>query len=87
MGLNSGWAQRIMDERGVTVRQMAAAAVKASISCMSSEMLPSFSGCHWTPTTHQPGSISPLARRKRADVGAAWWLLCRPSPAVRNASH
>jgi acetyl-CoA acetyltransferase len=29
MGLNSGWAQRIMDERGVTVRQMAAAAVKA----------------------------------------------------------
>ncbi len=29
MGLNSGWAQRIMDDRGVTARQMAAAAVKA----------------------------------------------------------
>ena len=29
MGLNNGWAQRIMDERGVTARQMAAAAVKA----------------------------------------------------------
>ncbi len=29
MGLNDGWAQRIMVERGVTVRQIAAAAVKA----------------------------------------------------------
>ncbi|MGO8861766.1 MAG: thiolase family protein [Acidimicrobiales bacterium] len=29
MGLNNGWAQRIMDDRGVTARQMAAAAVKA----------------------------------------------------------
>jgi acetyl-CoA acetyltransferase len=29
MGLNNGWAQRIMDDRGVTPRQMAAAAVKA----------------------------------------------------------
>ncbi len=29
MGLNDGWAQRIMAERGVTLRQIAAAAVKA----------------------------------------------------------
>jgi acetyl-CoA acetyltransferase len=29
MGLNNGWAQRLMDDRGVTTRQMAAAAVKA----------------------------------------------------------
>jgi acetyl-CoA acyltransferase len=29
MGLNSRWAQRLMDDRGVTTRQMAAAAVKA----------------------------------------------------------
>jgi acetyl-CoA acyltransferase len=29
MGLNSSWAQRLMDDRGVTPRQMAAAAVKA----------------------------------------------------------
>ena len=29
MGLNNGWAERLMEERGVTVRQMAAAAVKA----------------------------------------------------------
>ena len=29
MGLNDGWAQRIMEERGVTLRQIAAAAVKA----------------------------------------------------------
>ncbi len=35
----------------------AAAAVKASISCMSSEMFPSFSGCHCTPTTHHDGSF------------------------------
>ena len=31
----------------------AAAATKASINCMSSEMFPSFSGCHCTPMTHQ----------------------------------
>ena len=24
---------------------------------------------------------------KRAEVGAAWWLLCNPSPAVIHASH
>ena len=24
---------------------------------------------------------------RRAEVGAAWWLLCNPSPAVINASH
>jgi acetyl-CoA acyltransferase len=29
MGLNNSWAQRIIDERGVTVRQIASAAVKA----------------------------------------------------------
>jgi acetyl-CoA acetyltransferase len=29
MGLNNGWAQRLSNERGVTPRQMAAAAVKA----------------------------------------------------------
>jgi acetyl-CoA acyltransferase len=29
MGLNNAWAQRLMEERGVTKRQMAAAAVKA----------------------------------------------------------
>jgi acetyl-CoA acetyltransferase len=29
MGLNNGWAQRLMEDRGVTPRQMAAAAVKA----------------------------------------------------------
>jgi acetyl-CoA acetyltransferase len=29
MGLNNGWAQRLMEDRGVTARQMAAAAVKA----------------------------------------------------------
>jgi acetyl-CoA acetyltransferase len=29
MGLNNGWAQRLLNERGVTPRQMAAAAVKA----------------------------------------------------------
>jgi acetyl-CoA acetyltransferase len=29
MGLNNGWAQRLMEDRGVTERQMAAAAVKA----------------------------------------------------------
>ncbi|MGP0030383.1 MAG: thiolase family protein [Acidimicrobiales bacterium] len=29
MGLNDAWAQRIMEERGVTLRQIAAAAVKA----------------------------------------------------------
>jgi acetyl-CoA acetyltransferase len=29
MGLNNGWAERLMEERGVTRRQMAAAAVKA----------------------------------------------------------
>jgi acetyl-CoA acetyltransferase len=29
MGLNNGWAERLMEDRGVTVRQMAAAAVKA----------------------------------------------------------
>jgi acetyl-CoA acetyltransferase len=29
MGLNNGWARRIMEDRGVTARQMAAAAVKA----------------------------------------------------------
>jgi acetyl-CoA acetyltransferase len=29
MGLNNGWAQRIMDDRGVTARQIAATAVKA----------------------------------------------------------
>ena len=29
MGLNNGWAQRLMADRGVTARQMAAAAVKA----------------------------------------------------------
>jgi len=29
MGLNDGWARRIMNERGVTLRQIAAAAVKA----------------------------------------------------------
>jgi acetyl-CoA acetyltransferase len=29
MGLNNGWAGRLMEERGVTTRQMAAAAVKA----------------------------------------------------------
>jgi acetyl-CoA acetyltransferase len=29
MGLNNSWAQRIMEDRGVTVRQIAAAAVKA----------------------------------------------------------
>ena len=31
----------------------AAASTNASISCMSSEMFPSFSGCHCTPVTHQ----------------------------------
>jgi hypothetical protein len=30
----------------------AAAETNASISCMSSEMFPSFSGCHCTPVTH-----------------------------------
>ena len=29
-----------------------------------------------------PGSISPRCSAKRAEVGAAWWLLCRPSPPV-----
>jgi acetyl-CoA acetyltransferase len=29
MGLNNGWALRLMEDRGVTIRQMAAAAVKA----------------------------------------------------------
>jgi acetyl-CoA acetyltransferase len=29
MGLNNGWARRVMDEAGVTLRQIAAAAVKA----------------------------------------------------------
>ncbi len=33
------------------------------------------------------GSISPLRSRIVADVGAAWWLLWRPSPPVINASH
>ena len=32
--------------------------------------------------THQPGSISNQRCDSRADVGAAWWLLCSPSPAV-----
>ncbi len=38
-------------------------------------------------TTHQPGSISYQRCESFAEVGAAWWLLCRPSPAVRNANH
>ena len=37
--------------------------------------------------TYQPGSISNHRWASLADVGAAWWLLCRPSPAVTNASH
>ena len=37
--------------------------------------------------TYQPGSISNQRWASLADVGAAWWLLCRPSPAVMNASH
>ncbi len=36
---------------------------------------------------HHAGSISGRRSASFADVGAAWWLLCRPSPAVRNASH
>ena len=31
-------------------------------------------------TKNQPGSISPRCSANRAEVGAAWWLLCRPSP-------
>jgi hypothetical protein len=38
-------------------------------------------------TTHQPGSISNHRCDSLAEVGAAWWLLCSPSPAVRKASH
>ena len=38
-------------------------------------------------TTHQAGSNSPLARDSRPEVVAAWWLLCRPSPATSQASH
>ena len=33
---------------------------------------------HDSRTIHQAGSISPLARARRADVVAAWWLLCSP---------
>src|SRR2546430_17656117 len=40
-----------------------------------------------TRTSHQPGSTSPRLMAKRAEVGAAWWLLCKPSPAVIHASH
>ena len=36
-----------------TVLLEAAASTNASINCMSSEMFPSFSGCHCTPVTHQ----------------------------------
>ena len=32
--------------------------------------------------SHQPGSNWPRPSAKRADVGAAWWLLCSPSPEV-----
>ena len=35
----------------------------------------------------QAGSISPWRDENFADVGAAWWLLWRPSPDVSNASH
>ncbi len=38
-------------------------------------------------TTHQAGSISPLASDSRPDVVAAWWLLWRPSPATNQANH
>jgi hypothetical protein len=37
--------------------------------------------------SHQPMSVSPRLRAKVADVDAAWWLLCSPSPLVMNASH
>ena len=40
-----------------------------------------------TLITYQPGSISNQRWASLADVGAAWWLLCRPSPAVTKASH
>src|SRR5262249_23424476 len=33
------------------------------------------------------GSISHPPSANRAEVGYSWWLLCRPSPAVRNAIH
>ena len=35
----------------------AEAATNASMSCMSREMFPSFSGCHCTPVTHHPASF------------------------------
>ena len=37
--------------------------------------------------TGQAGSISPRPIDRRAEVGAAWWLLCSPSPAASHASH
>src|SRR5207237_8688102 len=37
-------------------------------------------------TSNQPGSNSARPNEKRAEVGAAWWLLCNPSPAVISAS-
>ena len=38
-----------------------------------------------SPTS--PGRSRTSGATSRADVGAAWWLLCSPSPAVMNASH
>ena len=38
---------------------------------MSSEMLPSFSGCHWTPVTHQFGSFPSKASIRPSGARAA----------------
>ena len=58
------------------LRIAAAAAMNASINCMSSEMFPSFSGCHCTPVTHQEwilaleGLDQPVGgQRRHAEVG------------------
>ena len=50
---NRGRAGQPTLARAGTFLLEAAASTNASINCMSSEMFPSFSGCHCTPVTHQ----------------------------------
>ncbi len=38
-------------------------------------------------STHQPGSVSPACRPRRAEAGKAWWLLCQASPMVRKPTR
>jgi hypothetical protein len=54
-------------------------------------------GVSWRTVNHPSRAMARIDRHEgsnsrrlidsRADVGATWWLLCRPSPAVISASH